>query len=88
MAAQALRAGLTVEDIHDACKFDPWFLRELEKIVQAERAITADGLPREAGALRRVKAMGFSDKRLAELTGQPETQVADLARKTWGEAGL
>ena len=33
MAAQALRAGLTVEDIHDATKFDPWFLRELERIV-------------------------------------------------------
>ena len=38
MAAQALRAGLTVEDIHDATKFDPWFLRELERIVAAERA--------------------------------------------------
>ncbi len=81
MAAQALRAGLTVEDIHDACKFDPWFLRELEKIVHAERVIAADGLPREAGALRRIKAMGFSDKRLAELTGQQETQIADLRAK-------
>ena len=39
MAAQALRAGLSVEDIHDACKYDPWFLRELERIVQAERAV-------------------------------------------------
>ena len=37
MAAQALRAGLSVEDIHEACKFDPWFLRELERIVDAER---------------------------------------------------
>ena len=37
IAAQALRAGLSVEDIHDACKFDPWFLRELERIVDAER---------------------------------------------------
>ncbi len=38
IAAQALRAGLSVEDIHDACKFDPWFLRELERIIDAERA--------------------------------------------------
>ncbi len=76
MAAQALRAGLSVEDIHDACRFDPWFLRELARIVAAERAVAADGLPREAGALRRLKALGFSDKRLAELTGQPETAVA------------
>src|SRR6201987_4447478 len=36
IAAQALRAGVAVEDIHDACKYDPWFLRELEKIVDAE----------------------------------------------------
>ena len=36
MAAQALRAGLSVEDVHDACKFDPWFLRQLERIVHAE----------------------------------------------------
>jgi carbamoyl-phosphate synthase large subunit len=76
MAAQALRAGLSVEDIHDACKFDPWFLRELEKIVAAERALAANGLPREAGALRRLKALGFSDKRLAQLTKHRETDVA------------
>jgi carbamoyl-phosphate synthase large subunit len=78
MAAQALRAGLSVEDIHDACKFDPWFLRELEKIVLAERQIVASGLPREAWALRRVKALGFSDSRLAQLTRQREADVAAL----------
>ncbi len=81
MAAQALRAGLSVEEIHDACRFDPWFLRELEKIVQAERKLAAEGLPRDAGALRRIKAQGFSDKRLSELTGQPETAVAALRAK-------
>jgi carbamoyl-phosphate synthase large subunit len=78
MAAQALRAGLTVEEIHDACKYDPWFLRELEKIVAAERQIAEHGLPREAGALRRVKALGFSDKRLAQLTRRHEADVAGL----------
>ena len=78
MAAQALRAGISVEDIHQACRFDPWFLRELQRIVEAEQDITANGLPQEAGALRRVKALGFSDKRLAELTHQPETDIAAL----------
>ena len=42
IAAQALRAGLSVEDIHDACKFDPWFLRELERIIDAERTDRGD----------------------------------------------
>ncbi|MBS0639311.1 MAG: carbamoyl-phosphate synthase large subunit [Acetobacteraceae bacterium] len=75
MAAQALRAGLTVEEIHDATKFDPWFLRELQRITDAERAVRVTGLPREPGALRRLKALGFSDKRLAQLT---ETSQADI----------
>jgi carbamoyl-phosphate synthase large subunit len=76
MAAQAIRAGLSIEDIHDCCKFDPWFLRELERIIEAERGVAAFGLPREAGALRRLKALGFSDKRLSELTGKKEPDIA------------
>jgi carbamoyl-phosphate synthase large subunit len=75
VAGQALRAGLTVAEIHEATKFDPWFLRELERIVAAERAVSATGLPREAGALRRLKALGFSDKRLAELTNTTQAEV-------------
>src|SRR3954447_22330861 len=75
IAGQALRAGLTVEDIHETTKFDPWFLRELERIVIAEREVAASGLPREPGALRRLKALGFSDKRLAELTGTTATEI-------------
>ena len=67
---------MSIEDIHDCCKFDPWFLRELERIIEAERAVTTFGLPREAGALRRLKALGFSDKRLAELTGKKEPDIA------------
>ena len=75
MAAQALRAGLTVADIHEATRFDPWFLRELERIVAAEREVTAQGLPRDAYGLRRLKAMGFSDAQLARLAGLAEAEV-------------
>src|SRR3954469_15628030 len=75
IAGQALRAGLTVEDIHETTKFDPWFLRELERIVIAEREVVASGLPREPGALRRLKALGFSDKRLGELIGSTATEI-------------
>ncbi|MBS1898193.1 MAG: carbamoyl-phosphate synthase large subunit, partial [Actinobacteria bacterium] len=76
MAAQALRAGLSVEEIHETSKFDPWFLRELERIIAAEREVAANGLPPTAGRLRRLKALGFSDRQLASLTGQTEAQVA------------
>jgi carbamoyl-phosphate synthase large subunit len=75
MAAEALRAGLSVEDIHDATKFDPWFLREMEKIVAAEREVIANGLPKDAGAFRRLKALGFSDKRLGELANVPAADI-------------
>jgi carbamoyl-phosphate synthase large subunit len=78
MAAQALRAGLSVEDIHDTTKFDPWFIRELARIVEAEHAVEAVGLPSDPTALRRLKAMGFSDKRLAQLAGSTATEVAAL----------
>jgi carbamoyl-phosphate synthase large subunit len=81
MAAQALRAGMTVEEIHALTKFDPWFLRELERIVAAEREIAANGLPQEAGALRRLKALGFSDHQLAGLAGIDEPAVAALRER-------
>ena len=81
MAAQALRAGVSVEDIHDACKFDPWFLRELESIVAAERTVQSNGLPQDPTALRRLKALGFSDHRLAELSGRKVGDIAALRQR-------
>ena len=78
IAAEALRAGLSVEDIHAACKFDPWFLRQMEDIVAAEREIAANGLPEDAAGLRAVKALGFSDHRLAQLTLREEPAIAAL----------
>jgi len=81
MAAQALRAGLSVEEIHEASKFDPWFLRELEKIVAAERDVAANGLPRDAMRLRRLKAMGFSDQRLSVLTNTTEAEIGAIRGK-------
>ncbi len=81
MAAQALRAGLSVADIHEACRFDPWFLRELERIVRAEQRLARDGLPQDAAALRDMKALGFSDIQLARLTGASPTAVRRLRER-------
>jgi carbamoyl-phosphate synthase large subunit len=67
VAAQALREGMSVAEIHAIAKFDPWFLERLQEIVAEENAIKANGLPNGPEALRRLKAMGFSDKRLAFL---------------------
>ncbi len=81
VAAQALRAGLSVEAIHAACKFDPWFLRELEAIVASERTVAAEGLPQTPGAMRRLKAQGFSDVQLARLSGGTEADVLALRER-------
>ncbi|WP_303763407.1 carbamoyl-phosphate synthase large subunit [Sphingobium yanoikuyae] len=67
VAAQALREGLTVAEIHNIAKFDSWFLERLKEIVEAENEVLEHGLPRDADGMRRLKAMGFSDKRLAWL---------------------
>ena len=67
--AQAMRLGMSVADIHGLSKIDPWFLNEIKGIVDAEARVRASGLPGTAGWLRRLKAMGFSDARLAELSG-------------------
>ncbi|MGK6323966.1 carbamoyl-phosphate synthase large subunit [Sphingomonas sp. DT-51] len=70
VAAQALREGFTVAEVHAIAKYDPWFLERIAEIVAAEAEVMADGLPIDAPGMRRLKAMGFSDKRLAWLALQ------------------
>ncbi|MFG1330962.1 carbamoyl-phosphate synthase large subunit [Xanthobacter autotrophicus] len=75
--AQAMRLGLTDEQIHSACKIDPWFLAEIRGIVETEAKVRRLGLPVTAGAFRRLKAMGFADARLATLAGLSEAEVRE-----------
>jgi carbamoyl-phosphate synthase large subunit len=67
VAAQALREGLTVAEVHAVAKYDPWFLERIKEIIDAEAEILSNGLPQDAEGMRRLKAMGFADKRLAYL---------------------
>jgi carbamoyl-phosphate synthase large subunit len=67
VAAQALREGMSVAEVHDVARYDPWFLDRIAEIIAAEREVIANGLPQDAAGMRRLKAMGFSDKRLAFL---------------------
>ncbi len=68
VAAQALRAGMSVDEVHAIAKYDPWFLERMAEIVAAETSIRENGLPQDAVGLRKLKSMGFSDKRLATLS--------------------
>jgi carbamoyl-phosphate synthase large subunit len=77
IVAQAMRHGMSVEDIYHYCKYDPWFLRQIEDIVRCEADIRSRGLGGlDARFLHQIKSMGFSDARLATLTGQTEAAVA------------
>jgi carbamoyl-phosphate synthase large subunit len=78
--AQAIRHGFSDADIHSACKVDPWFLAQLRGIVETEEQVRTKGLPKAAGPFRRLKAMGFSDARLAKLTGLTADEVAKRRR--------
>ena len=73
--AQAMRHGLSDEDIHGVTMFDPWFLARIREIVEAEADVRSGGLPRDAEGLRDLKMMGFTDARLAALTGLGEADV-------------
>ncbi len=70
VAAQALREGFTVAEVHAIAKYDPWFLERIAEIIAAEAEVMKDGLPIDAAGMRRLKSMGFSDKRLAWLALQ------------------
>ncbi|MFN3688332.1 carbamoyl-phosphate synthase large subunit [Salinarimonas sp.] len=78
--AQAMRLGATTEEIHASCRIDPWFLEHIRDIVETEAKVRALGLPTTPGAMRRLKAMGFSDARLAVLSGRSEAEVTAARR--------
>jgi carbamoyl-phosphate synthase large subunit len=78
---QAFREGLTVDEVHNASKIDKWFLRQIAEIIAEEARIKAEGLPKDAAEWTRIKAMGFSDVRLAKLTGGKELDVRAARHK-------
>ncbi|MEL7452447.1 MAG: carbamoyl-phosphate synthase large subunit, partial [Pseudomonadota bacterium] len=78
ITAEAFRRGLTVEEVHRITSIDPWFLRQIAEIVDVEAGVRRDGLPEVAEDILALKSMGFSDARLAKLTGQAEDDVRSI----------
>jgi len=73
--AQAFRMGVSMEDVQAACKYDPWFLDQIKSIVDAEAEVMAHGLPNDGPGWMTLKRMGFSDARLAKISGRSEAEV-------------
>ncbi|RFB81619.1 carbamoyl-phosphate synthase large subunit [Methylovirgula sp. 4M-Z18] len=75
---QALRLGMSHAEAHEVCKIDLWFIERIQEIIDLENRVRAHGLPKDAKNLRLLKANGFSDARLAVLSGQSEADVRSV----------
>ncbi|MBG6146422.1 carbamoyl-phosphate synthase large subunit [Labrenzia sp. EL_142] len=76
--AQAMRFGMTIEEINQASGINTWFLEQIADILAMEAKVRNIGLPRDAANLRKLKSMGFSDARLASLAGLDADNVVKL----------
>ena len=79
----ALKSGMTVNEILDITQIDPFFLHKILNIVEWEKEITADTIL-EASVMRKTKRMGFSDRKISQITGLDE----EVIRKTRIELGI
>ena len=75
VTAEAMRHGISMAEICEITAIDPWFLREIQKIVDAENEIQAKGLPTSKDGLLHYKKLGLSDARLAQLAQTTENHV-------------
>jgi len=82
--AQAMRLGMSIEDIYDITKYDRWYLERINGLVKEEENFRENGLPKDAEDWAAVKRLGFADARIATLTGLTEEKV----RKTRQKAGI
>ncbi|MDG2452440.1 MAG: carbamoyl-phosphate synthase large subunit [Paracoccaceae bacterium] len=78
--AQAMRYGFSDAEINEITAFDPWFLARIREIIETEAGVIAGGLPVTEHGLRALKMMGFTDARLATLSGRDEKNVRDARR--------
>ncbi len=77
--ADAFRSGMSVEEVHALSFIDPWFLDQIEELIEEEKRVEAEGLAAlDAARLRRLKRMGFSDIRLAQLAATDEGAIRAL----------
>jgi len=88
VVGQAFREGFSVDEVHAVTHYDKWFLRHIAEIIAEEAAIMENGLPNDAAGLRRLKAMGFSDKRLAVLAVRGVHVAGGLGETQARGAGL
>ncbi len=78
LIAQAMREGISLEEINQITLYDKWFLEQIYSVIAVEAKVRKEGLPKDRENLFNLKRMGFSDKRLSKLTGLTEKEVRDI----------
>ena len=78
---QAFREGINLEEIFDCSKIDPWFLKQIEEIIEIEKAIQNSGVPKNYEELQYIKSKGFSDKRIAKILNIKTKKITSLRDK-------
>ena len=81
LVAQALRFGKSIKEIYNASKIDPWFIGQINEIIEKENEIKKKGLPKSALEFQKIKAMGFSDKKLAQLVNKKPANILNIRNK-------
>ena len=77
--AEAFREGVSIDDVYEMTRIDPWFLAQIEDLVRSEeniRGCTLESLRREQ--MWNLKRKGFSDSRIATLVNEPESRVREF----------
>jgi len=75
LVAEAFRKKIDIKRVQNLSKIDKWFLKQIKEIVEAENKIKKKGLPKNYNEFNRIKSIGFSDKKLAEITKTSEATV-------------
>ena len=75
LIGEALRKKINIKKIHQLSKIDPWFLNQIKDIIDNENKIKKNGLPKTYNEFNYIKSIGFSDKKLSELTNISENIV-------------
>ncbi|TAH36486.1 MAG: carbamoyl-phosphate synthase large subunit [Alphaproteobacteria bacterium] len=78
LVAQAFRYGWSIDEVYERCFIDKWFLQQIKDLVDIENSIRKKGLDKDAGEIARLKRLGFSDARLAELLKIPEDKFRKI----------
>ena len=75
LVAEAIRKKINLSRIYKLSKIDPWFLEQIKELIDCETKIKSKGLPKNFAEFNRIKSIGFSDRKLSELTKTPENVI-------------